>query len=168
MREPWFSAPQLYKRTWTSNLHSPAPSHNGSTGYLGCRRAGSRPRLPSPCSRTCSSQSSPPSRRTGSEARTRRARSCTSALLGAVTSSARRESPPASLRPRRGSELRLGRAERTGRTCGDAGGGGVTALRRLEALDRATSIALLTTPRVAVPNRSPVPSWPKLDPGMRL
>ena len=75
------------------------------------------------------SQSAPASSRTGSGARTRRARSCT-----------RRESPPCySAHAARAG--RLGRAERTGRTRGDADGrSGVAALRRLEALDKAASI----------------------------
>ena len=83
--------------------------------------AGSRPRLLSSCSRTCSSQSSPPSRRTGSGARTRRAQSCTSAWRRHVQRARGTNFPPASLRPRSERESRLGRAERTGRTCGEAG-----------------------------------------------
>ena len=65
------------KENYGSQPYNYSKMDNG-TGHLGCRRAGSRPRLPSPCSRTGSSQSSPPSRRTGSGARTRRDRSCTS------------------------------------------------------------------------------------------
>ena len=75
--------------------------------HLWCHRAGSRPRLPSSCSRTWSS--APPSHRTGSGARTRRARSCKSAWRRPALL----ESPLASLRPRRGSE--------SPRTCGTDG-----------------------------------------------
>ena len=96
--------------TFQHLLHSPAPSRFGkdaivtppppppprdrakglcvqSQCHLGCRRAVSRPRLPSPCSLLGLSASS----RRGSGARTRRARSCTARISPHVTPPTPRE-----------------------------------------------------------------------------
>ena len=115
---PLCDLPILYQCIAPSCIcRAPGPvSAHQSQSHLGCRRAGSRPRLPSSCSRTCCSQSSPPSRRTGSGAQTRCTRSNTSAWhrVAYVQQGALRHSAHATR------ASRLWRAERAGQTRGEA------------------------------------------------